>query len=240
MEILPVLALFLVRLVAGYSVLLACFAPQVTKGSWVRVSLFLIAALALVAVAAKAPLVPCLVTVAAAVLVERGRTFEVKPLSTVLYLLPGALWALYSMEMNLGAAHGPPWIYPLIGLLAGLTIGGTLAAMLLGHGYLTARGLSFTPFRRMAMLLLIVLGLRTLGVLPVILDGGHAMGDWIFLSARGAFGLLLPLVFGWMAYQCIKIESNQSATGIYYPMVVLVGAGELIAAYLRIEEGLPA
>ena len=91
-----------------------------------------------------------------------------------------------------------------------------------------------------AVLLLVVLGLRTLSLLPVILDGSLVMGDWIFLSARAAFGLLMPLVFGWMAYRCIKIESNQSATGIYYAMVVLVGAGELIAAYLRIEEGIPA
>ena len=240
MQILPVLALFLVRLIAGYAVLLACFAPQVTRGPWVRVSLFVIAALALVAVAAQAPLPVCLMTAGAALLVERGRAFGLLPLSSVLYVLPGALWALYWMEMELGGAHGPQWIYPPLGLLAGLAVGGTLGAMLLGHGYLTARGLSFTPFRRMAVLLLAVLGLRTLSLLPVILDGSLVMGDWIFLSARAAFGLLMPLVFGWLAYRCIKIESNQSATGIYYAMVVLVGAGELIAAYLRIEEGIPA
>jgi hypothetical protein len=240
MEILPVLALFLVRLVAGYAICLALFAPQVTKGSWVRISLFVITGLGLVAVAAGAPLLPCLVTAGAALVVERGRAFGMRVLSPVLWLLPGALWALYEAEWAARAGHGPQEIAMAFGLVGGFAIGGTLGAMLLGHSYLTARGLGFTPFRRMAILILVILGVRTLTVLPVFFAGQHELGEWIFLAARAAFGLVLPLVLGWMAYQCVRIESNQSATGIYYPMVVLVGGGELIAAYLRVDGGIPA
>jgi hypothetical protein len=44
-----------------------------------------------------------------------------------------------------------------------------------------------------------------------------------------------------MVIQCVRIESNQSATGILYAMTVLVGVfGELIAVYLRLTRGIAA
>ncbi|MFQ5844258.1 MAG: hypothetical protein ACE5JG_04640 [Planctomycetota bacterium] len=240
MEVLDVLALFLVRLAAGYAVCLAVFAPQVTRGPWVRVSLFVIPGLALSAAAAGGPLPACLLTAGAAPLVERGRAFGVRALAPVPWLLPGALWALYAAEMAARPAHGPREIYVAVGLAGGLAAGATLAAMLLGHGYLTARDLGFAPLRRLAVAVLVILGVRVLTVLPVFIAADHPPGDWIFLAARAAFGLVVPLVFGWMAYQCVRIESNQSATGIYYPMTVLVGGGELIATWLRVDGGIPA
>ena len=111
--------------------------------------------------------------------------------------------------------------------------------MLLGHSYLTARGLTFRPMKIMANVLFYLLILRTVQVgIAMLMADRLAAGDWIFLSARIAFGLLLPLVFGWMVIQCVKIESNQSATGILYAMTALLGAGELIAAFLTETNGL--
>jgi hypothetical protein len=44
-----------------------------------------------------------------------------------------------------------------------------------------------------------------------------------------------------MVLQCVRIESNQSATDILYAMTVLVGVfGELVAVYLDVSRGIPA
>ena len=71
------------------------------------------------------------------------------------------------------------------------------------------------------------------------------LGQIVLLSRVGrgtlfqAFGLLLPLVFSWMVIQCVKIESNQSATGILYAAVVLVLIGEMIGNFLMIHTRFP-
>ena len=121
-----------------------------------------------------------------------------------------------------------------------IAAGGSLGAMLLGHSYLTARKLSFKPFQQFTLLLLMVIGLRVLTVVPVLFVDHLEMMDWVYLSARAAFGLLLPLVFAWMAVQCAKIESNQSATGILYAMTALVFLGEMTAVYLQTTSGIHA
>jgi len=231
--VLSSLALFLARLAAGYALVLAAFGPKVTQGSWPRVSLFVVAFVALAAIAAKAPLLPCAALVAAALLVERARTFGVPVLrSTLVPALPAA-WLLW-------AADGTR----LYGAAGGIAAGGTLAAMLLGHSYLTARGLSFDPFRWMARTLLGVLLLRALVAGLLVMrwwpDARIELFDQVMLLLRGLLGLAMPLVFGWMALQCVKLRSNQSATGILYAMTALVGAGEMIAAYLTVAEGIPA
>ena len=46
--------------------------------------------------------------------------------------------------------------------------------------------------------------------------------------------------FGWMAWQCAKIESNQSATGILYAVTALIFMGELTAIFLHETRGMIA
>ena len=141
------------------------------------------------------------------------------------------LWALLANEWPPGLDTFP----------SALLLGGTLGAMLLGHSYLTVRQLGFGPLRRMAYLLFAVLILRALSVAPAFLGPRLEMMDYIYLMLRCGLGLFVPLVLGWMVIQCVKIESNQSATGILYAMTVLVGVfGELIAVYLRLTRGIAA
>ncbi len=224
-----VLAVFLSRMAGGYALCLAAFGPSVTKGSWRDVSLFVIAGLAALALAAGAPWIPCAVAVATALLVQRAIAYRLPVASSVLWLAPAGALLLAWTE----------WPLPWSAFPSAIAAGGTLAAMLLGHSYLTARGLSFAPLRRMAWLLFGILVLRTLTVAPAFL-GTLAMMDWVFLSLRVALGLLVPLVLGWMVIACVRIESNQSATGILYAMTVLVCLfGELVAAYLSLG-GIPA
>ena len=221
------LALFLARLIAGYCICLGMVGPMVTSGSWPRISLFVITGLSATAFAAGVPWIACAVVAGLALVIERARTFEVPVLSSTLWMVPAGLYVLSTQE------GFPP---TFSGLVGGIVAGGTLGTMLLGHSYLTARGLSFKPLRVMANVLFGLLAARALQVgLLIALADGLGMGKWIYLMARIAFGLLLPLLFAWMVVQCVKIESNQSATGILYAMTALVGTGELIAAFLYLQ-----
>ena len=225
MDLTAILALFLARMAGGYAICLALIGPMVTQGSWRRISCFVIAGVCLAGMASGLPWLPCVATAAACVLLERAIVFGAPRFAT-LAVLPFGVWLLW-----------PPTFGSVASAIA---IGGTLGAMLLGHSYLTAHGLSFDPLKRMALLLFAIMIARTLFVLPVFFEDGLVMGDWIFLTMRATFGLMLPLVFGWMAYRCVAIESNQSATGILYAMTALVFMGELTAVYLFLERGLSA
>jgi len=233
MDLVAVLALFLARLAGGYAFCLALFGPGVREGSWRRVSLFLIAGLCLVAFACRAPASPALATAAAAIAVERALAFRLRGLATTLWMAPFGVWLVLAAEWG----HAPGFD----SAAGSIAAGGTLGAMLLGHSYLTARNLSFKPLRRMARLLFWILVVRALTVAPAFFAPGLEMMDLVFLSMRAALGLGLPIVLAWMALQCVKIESNQSATGILYAMTVLVCVfGELIAAYLKLGRGIAA
>ena len=221
-EILP---LFLGRMIGGYAICLGIFGLYVREGSWRRVSLFTIAALCAVAAYWKAPLVPFLSTGITALVLERAITFsEKRSWRAIAVMAPLGLWSLLSQEF-------PPNLATFPGAIA---VGGALGAMLLGHSYLTVRNLSFKPFQRFTLLLLVILVVRSLSVAPVLFIDHLEMMDWVYLSARAAFGLFLPLVFAWMAWQCARIESNQSATGILYAMTALVFLGEMTAVFLQV------
>jgi hypothetical protein len=231
MSILDVFAVFLARMAGGYAVCLGIVGPRVTEGSWRRISLFVIAGLAIVAWAAGAPALPALGTAVAALILERAVAFDVKGLRSPLWMLPFGVWLVAQTEWGHGGVDSAA---------SAVVAGGTLGTMLLGHSYLTARGLSFTPLKRMAWILFLVLIARAALVAPVFLQERLELWDWVLLSMRGTIGLLLPILFGWMVIQCAKIESNQSATGILYAMTVSVFIGEMISVYLKLDRGLAA
>ncbi len=149
------------------------------------------------------------------------------------------------------AAQFPPKLFGMI--LQTLTCAGAAAMtglvlmdMLLGHAYLTASRMTMTPFRRLNITLGIVMILRiamatalTMSLhtwKPVyMLWGVHGL----LIVTRWMVGLLIPAVFIWMAHDCIRRRSTQSATGILYVTGVLVFIGEIIALHLMRETGLP-
>jgi hypothetical protein len=228
-DLTAVLAVFAARMAGGYALCLGLLGETVRQGSWRKVSLFVVAGLSVVALAAGAPPWPAAALALAALLLERAIAFRVPRLGTSYAILPFAAWLL--------AAAGP---FGLATVPSALAAGGTLAAMLLGHSYLTARGLGFGPLRRMAWLLFAVLVVRAGTVVPALFARLELM-DWVFLSMRIALGLLLPLVLSWMVVQCARIGSNQSATGILYATTVLVAFfGELVAVYLALARGIHA
>jgi len=117
---------------------------------------------------------------------------------------------------------------------AGVAAMGGLALMdmLLGHAYLTAAKMTIAPFRRLNLALAVALALRAVvgigGVLwlnrvrPIeMLWGIYGL----YILTRWLVGLGVAAVFVYMAHDCIRRRSTQSATGILYVAGLLTFIG---------------
>jgi hypothetical protein len=130
--------------------------------------------------------------------------------------------------------------------LASATLGLALMDMLLGHAYLTASQMTIGPFLRLnralagAMIGRAVLSIGGTFLLQTLRPVG---GLWnlfgIYIATRWLVGLLVPGLFVYMAHDCIRRRSTQSATGILYVAGVLILIGELIGLYLMSQTGRP-
>ncbi len=150
------------------------------------------------------------------------------------------------------SAGGAAWL-AITFLGSSLILGSALVSMLLGHWYLVAHGLSFGILGRLVLALIVALALRAVvGGSVAFLQADVWQGLWseaggaarflmssgLFVGARVLFGLLLPVVLALMARECVRIRSNQSATGILYVLVAFVILGEAIAKHLMVSNGL--
>jgi hypothetical protein len=131
------------------------------------------------------------------------------------------------------------WAWRLLDTFSAAALLGTATtAMLMGHWYLIAPGMSIAPLLRL-------LGALTLATALRLLVGGvgcwHVAGcglqfdrlAWLGLAVRGSVGLLMPLGLTWMAWQAARIRSTQSATGILYVLLIFVLFGELTDQILQ-------
>ena len=128
-------------------------------------------------------------------------------------------------------------------------LGATLVSMVLGHWYLVSRKLSFTPLRRLTLALSAALGARIAAIVVaaavqwtfwtdlVAAEGltGFLLSDGVFLLSRALFGIFVPAVLVPLVWRCVRIESNQSATGILYVLVAFVIFGELLAKHFLVN-----
>ena len=64
-------------------------------------------------------------------------------------------------------------------------------------------------------------------------------GEAMFFWVRVLWGLAGPLLLGLMSLSCARKQSNQSATGILYVLVVGAFIGEITAYYLTLTTGVP-
>jgi hypothetical protein len=181
--------------------------------------------------------------------------------SAILILLAGIQfsaerprWGRYLALMGAALAGAlfplQPWVPSTVpkailylNVVAGiLFFGWSNGAMVLGHWYLIMRGLSFSHFQKATTQMLIFLGLRTLlfaGVWIGMYAGWIApwdarFSDPLLLSMRILWGLALPGIFGYMAWRCGQIGSNQAGTGLLYIAEVAVLIGELLAGFLGV------
>jgi hypothetical protein len=126
-----------------------------------------------------------------------------------------------------------------------LLLGSVLGAMITGHWYLVQHRLSIVPLMTSSRVYLIAVLLRgavvglTLGVTATTLSGYQQVtplfnfdGIGYIFWGRLLFGLVAPLIFGFMTLSAVKIHSTQSATGILYATIVLVMLGEVFGRVL--------
>ncbi len=120
---------------------------------------------------------------------------------------------------------------------SGLVLGLTTAAMLLGHWYLNAPGMSLEPLKRLLIAAAIAICLQA------VLSGYDVASTWMattdvskhwlmFVALRWSFGICGVLALFWMTWRTLEIPNTQSATGILYVAVIGVFVGELAAALL--------
>ena len=137
-------------------------------------------------------------------------------------------------------------------LVSALFLGSVVFAMILGHWYLVVPALHIRPLRALTRLMLgatlakVMLTALTMYVFWT--DGDTLTREtlrsfWgiggLFLWVRALFGLLGPLIVGFMVWQTVKIHSTQSATGLLYVATIFVLIGECVSAYIFYTTTIP-
>jgi hypothetical protein len=249
------LVLFCLRLAAGLLACLLLLPPAQINPRFYRTH-FLVA-LGLTAVAmlfghetAGAGLLPPLSLV---ILLSLAGFFcwslEGAPLGRVLIAVTTATLAaaLVLTELTDELAGGLGWRLAADAASAAL-LGSAMTAMLLGHMYLIAPGMTMAPMMRLLAVLLAAIVFRpVLAALTLLLwsSTGSAsavtlQGDAVlWLPVRFGLGCVAPLVLGVMAWHTAKIRSTQSATGILYVVVIFCFLGELTGLLLQSTTGYP-
>jgi protein NrfD len=146
------------------------------------------------------------------------------------------------------------WLNAFSFLSSALLLGGVVGTMITGHWYLVNHKLSIQPLRVATIIFIVASALRFLLVTAMLAGlwmGGEASqvaairhlftfsGEGIFFIARLLFGLMAPLIFGYMIWQTVKLHSTQSATGILYAAVVFVILGEAFSKFIFYFMNLP-
>jgi hypothetical protein len=125
-------------------------------------------------------------------------------------------------------------------------LGSATTAMLLGHMYLIAPGMTLAPLLRLLAVLLgatvIRLALAALALWLWSSTDGHSLFTLddetvLWLPLRWGLGFVAPLVLSVMAWKTAQIRSTQSATGILYVIVIFCFLGELTGQLLQSTTG---
>ncbi len=146
-----------------------------------------------------------------------------------------------------GWRHWPEWLYPLSQVSAAAVLGGAVVGMLLGHWYLTAPTMSIEPLKRLNLFFGVASGIRL--VLSCLGFGLCWTGfrivtefnstTWTWLGLRWLAGIIGPLVVSLMVWRILKYRNTQAATGVLFVGVILAFIGDMTAALLLRETGLP-
>ncbi len=161
----------------------------------------------------------------------------------ILLSMPALATALVMTDQATKTTTGPGWL-AVDHLASSALLGVACTAMLMGHSYLIAPGMSLTPLRRLLAALAICLLAR-------MALAGVGLGLWtaqhptrnletemlLWLPVRWGLGFVAPLTLTWMAWETAKIRSTQSATGILYVVVILCFLAELTSQLLLEKTG---
>jgi len=153
----------------------------------------------------------------------------------------------WAVLLAMAATGRQPYPLALFGLAAGAAfLGSVLGGLLLGHWYLTDRGLGREPIDRTTTIMLVAIGLEAAAVIaggfggtganeafnPLLTAG--ALAPWIALGMVGTTALIGVLVKA--ALRGERASAVQSATGFFYLAVVTAYTAE-VAVKVRFLPG---
>lgn len=255
---------FVYRLAFGMAAAMAVTSPrQVTSGYYrnnlhVLLGMSVLVALAAFAGVVDPGLLPKWPAVAAAILSYVGAAcwlYE-KPRAGITVLAAIAvltlIGALCATPVAVPQTTGEPTTNPMLWqslayadtVAAGLLLGVTMAAMLLGHWYLNAPGMQMQPLVRLTAWLGAAVALRTvvsaLGLWGFWSSGGSLEpAEQIMLALRWLAGMGGTAVLVVMTWSTLKIPNTQAATGMLYVAVITTFLGELVGQLLSSGKAYP-
>lgn len=150
----------------------------------------------------------------------------------------GAALLLGRLSISLTSSTAPAALQVLSSLSSGWLVGGVTGAMLLGHWYLTATGMSLAPLESAVRWSQLAAVVRCSVVLAAVGLASHelraALGSThlVWMILRVAAGLVGPLVLTMMTPGTLKYRNTQSATGVLFAATILAFIGEAAALLL--------
>jgi hypothetical protein len=245
---------FLYRLSFGMAAAMALTSPRlVTSGyyrnnCYVLLGMNLLAALAAWSGTLDPGLVPPWPATAAAVVSYLAAVLWLyeKPRAGVAALASAAILTFVGALVATPVDGKPPaaaWLAWADSAVAGLVLGVTMAAMLLGHWYLNAPGMKISPLVRLTAVMgaavaarVVVSGLGLWGHLgttsPDFIEGLMIALRWL----SGVAGTALLIV---MTRSTLQIPNTQAATGMLYVAVITTFLGELVGQLLSAKTVYP-
>jgi hypothetical protein len=126
--------------------------------------------------------------------------------------------------------------------LGAVALGGTDAAMLLGHWYLVTPKLSPAPLRRASLVVVAAVALQ-IALVGLVALRGDLTGSWetglsVALALRVGVGLFMTLVIALAAWWTAGMNT-QSSTGLLYVALGCAFAGEVSARVIFFLTGVP-
>ena len=154
-------------------------------------------------------------------------------------LLAIAALALLSVT---SARSNPVPLQLLADFSSAAVLGSVLTGMLLGHWYLTTPGMSLKPLLWFCPFLAIAASARLAATGWALAASGPPPADlvrviWLCLRILG--GILAPAVAAIAVYRILQYRNTQSATGVLFAVLILVFMGEMSAALLQHDLGVP-
>lgn len=232
--ILLVLQSFLIKLLAGISVMLCLMPHKNVASAFFRIQMFVLLALGCLAAVLATPRLPWLAGGVMATLAFFGsalwllerRQAGMTLLAAIALISTGSLvW--------LAASHPQPWLWAASFLASAGTLGGTMTGMLLGHRYLTAPGMPLLPLQRLNLYLAVAVALRLLlSAAPFVWGLLPGSTDMVSLSLRWLAGIVGPGVATLLIWRILRYRNTQAATGVLFAAVIFAFIGELTAELL--------
>lgn len=159
-----------------------------------------------------------------------------------IWIISLSLTAALVVQAVTAARPAPLWLQLLADVGSAAVLGATLTAMLLGHWYLTTPTMSLQPLRWFCPVLAVAALVRLAATLAGIAEIDLQTLDlirWLWLSLRVLGGVLGPLLAAILVRSILQYRNTQSATGVLFAILILVFMGEMSAALLERDFGLP-